>query len=145
MKKKKYKNTNYYIDTSKYTSNVIETLEEKGGINSNNYDTKDVYSNCIYYIDPVTKAIQCTIKERVILHLIESFYTEIAPNQRLPKNTIYYYVFIDMNSSIFETASTIDVRTEFDNNMFEVGNYFKTKSDAQEALDKIKAIFNNNK
>ena len=27
--KKKHKNTNYYIDTAKYSSNVIETLEEK--------------------------------------------------------------------------------------------------------------------
>ena len=29
MKKKKNKNTNYYIDTAKYSSGVIETLEEK--------------------------------------------------------------------------------------------------------------------
>ena len=46
---------------------------------------------------------------------------------------------------IFETGGTIDNYTKFDDNMFKLGNYFRTESEAQEALDKIKAIFNNNK
>lgn len=149
MKKKlnkvKNKNTNYYIDTDKYSSGVIETLEEKGGVNSRGYNSKDLYKNCIYYIDPVTKEIIYSIKHTYIINLIKSFYTEIAPNRRLSKNTTYYYIFINITSAIFEIGQTSDNYTVFDNKLFESGNYFKTKDAAQEALDKIKAIFNNNK
>lgn len=145
MKKKKHKNTNYYIDTAKYSSGVIETLEEKGGVNSRGYSSKDLYKNCIYYIDPVTKEIICSIKDNYIINLIKSFYTEIAPNRRLSKNTTYYYVFINITSAIFEIGQTTDNYTPFDDKLFESGNYFKTKDAAQEALDKIKDIFNNNK
>ena len=145
MKKKKNKNTNYYIDTAKYSTNVIETLVEKGGINTRNYDSNKIYSNCIYYIDPINKSIVCSIKEHIVSNLIEKFYTEIEPNQRLKKGTTYYYVFIDISSSSYTTGKTEDYRTNFDNDMFKIGNYFKTRIEAQEALDKIKAVFNNNK
>ena len=146
MKKKKNKNTNYYIDTVKYSSGVIETLEEKGGINSNEYDPKDIHKNCIYFIDPITKNIQCCIKENnIISNIITTFYTEIAPNRRLSKGTTYYYAFISITSMNFEIGKTADNYTRFDDKLFESGNYFKTKDDAQVALDKIKAIFNDNK
>lgn len=145
MKKKKNKNTNYYIDTAKYSINVIETLEEKGGINSRGYSSKDLYKNCIYYIDPINKEIVCSIKDAYITNLIKAFYTEIVPSRRLPKNTTYYYVFINVTSAIFEIGQTTDNYTPFDDKLFESGNYFKTKNAAQEALDKIKDIFNNNK
>lgn len=145
MKKKKHKNTNYYIDTAKYSSGVIETLEEKGGINSRGYSANDLYKNVIYYIDPVNKEIVCSIKDTYIINLIKAFYTEIEPNRRLPKNTTYYYVFINIISAIFEIGQTTDNYTHFDDNLFESGNYFKTKNDAQVALDKIKDIFENNK
>lgn len=145
MKKKKNKNTNYYIDTAKYSSGVIETLEEKGGINTRNYSSDKIYSNCIYYIDPINKSIVCSIKEHIVSNLIKTFYKEIVPNRRVPKGKTYYYVFINISSMIFETGGTIDNYTKFDDNMFKLGNYFRTESEAQEALDKIKAIFNNNK
>jgi hypothetical protein len=145
MKKKKNKNTNYYIDTAKYSTNVIETLVEKGGINTRNYDSNKIYSNCIYYIDPINKSIVCSIKEHIVSNLIKAFYTEIAPSRRLPKNTTYYYVFINITSAIFEIGQTTDNYTPFDDKLFESGNYFKVKNDAQEALNKIKDIFNNNK
>lgn len=145
MKKKKHKNTNYYIDTAKYSSGVIETLEEKGGINSRGYSANDLYKNVIYYIDPVSKEIVCSIKDAYIINLIKAFYTEIEPNRRLPKNTTYYYVFINITSTIFEIGQTTDNYTPFDDKLFKSGNYFKIKDDAQKALDKIKDIFENNK
>lgn len=146
MKKKKNKNTNYYIDTAKFSSNVIETLEEKGGINSNNYNSKDLYKNVIYYIDPITKVIHCSIKESFILNLLKTFYTEIEPSKRLPKGEIYYYIIATLSPIVsVNIKNTTDTRNNFDNNAFESGNYFKTEFDAQIAVNKIKAIFNDNK
>ena len=145
MKKKKNKNTNYYIDSAKYSSGIIETLEEKGGINSNDYNGKDLYKNVIYFIDPITKVIHYTIKENFITNLLKTFYTEIEPSKRLKKGEIYYYIVMTVSASYGSIKSTTDNYTAFDNATFESGNYFKTEFDAQIALNKIKAIFNDNK
>lgn len=142
MKKKKNKNTNYYIDTAKYSSSVIETLEEKGGINSKNYN--NICNNSIYYIDPVTKEIIFCSKESIVAHLIKSFYTEIKPDKRLNKGEIYYYIVMTAGANI-DVKDTIDTRAIFDDITFNAGNYFKTSTEAQIAADKIKAIFNDNK
>ena len=146
MKKQlKNKNTNYYIDTSKYSFNVIETLKEKGGVNSRGYSSKDLYKNCIYYIDPINKEIICSIKDAYITNLIKAFYIEIEPSKRLKKGEIYYYIVMTVSASNSSIKSTTDNYTDFDNATFESGNYFKTEFDAQIALNKIKGIFNDNK
>lgn len=145
MTNKKHKNTNYYIDATKYSSGVIETLEEKGGIDLRNY-ASNIQSNHLYYIDPITKEIVFCSKASVTSNLIEAFYTEIEPNKRLPKGEIYYYIIATLSPTVsINIKNTTDTRNNFDNNAFKSGNYFKTEFDAQIAANKIKDIFNNNK
>jgi hypothetical protein len=59
---------------------------------------------------------------------------------RAERNGIYW--FIDPHG---RGNKTIDVRSNYDNDMYDIGNYFRTPEAAQKVADKIKEIFKNSK
>lgn len=59
---------------------------------------------------------------------------------RAERNGIYW--FIDPHG---RANKTIDVRSNYDNDMYEIGNYFRTEEAAQKAANQIKEIFKNSK
>lgn len=59
---------------------------------------------------------------------------------RAERNGIYW--FIDPHGRRNRTA---DIRSNYDNDMYEIGNYFRTPEAAQKVADQIKDIFKNAK
>lgn len=59
---------------------------------------------------------------------------------RAERNGIYW--FIDPHG---RGNKTFDVRSNYDNDMYEIGNYFRTEEAAQRVADQIKDIFKNSK
>lgn len=61
--------------------------------------------------------------------------------ERLPVGSLVYFVQSDVIGILFFVASTYDYRHYQENKLFETGNYFATRADAEKVRDRIIKIF----
>lgn len=75
-----------------------------------------------------------TINQYETIMSFKAFLQEEKPNKRwrADRNSGYYYLQVDGEIE-YETN---DICSELDNDMYAFGNYYKTKEEAQKALDK---------
>lgn len=114
---------------------VIKTLEKLGG--KNIYYLSGAKNNAYYYINP-TGAIDITCSvEDTLCPFIKEFYREIKlPKKWKPEyKERYYYI-----SSIGTVMDNIWFNPDGDTLLYEFGNCFKTKDEAEAMRDKIKKI-----
>lgn len=128
---------------------IFKSMEDLCNVSSyagtNNYDR--ISERCIYSI---SNGRYATPKEKAdFLERLEtekhlrwnSETKELEPIRwRAERNGIYW--FIDPHG---RGNKTFDVRSNYDNDMYEIGNYFRTEEAAQGVADQIKDIFKNAK
>lgn len=127
-----------YVHGTKSGKGVIEALIAHGGIN--NCDYKGNSETNLYYIDPNTNFI-CGINEHSqFAPYIKATAKEIQPVKWRAKEGGTYYM---ISASLF-VLETTDDRDSIDHDVYNSGNYFKTKEEAEKVLKKIKPYFHDN-
>lgn len=124
-----------YVQGTETGKGVIEALEAFGGINKNSHH--GINDGDIYYIDPEDYTINTVSKYSLLGKYIIATSKKIIPLRWRAKKGSKYYV-VTANLQIMETN---DVRGDADNDFYRIGNYFKTKEEAKEVLEKIKLYF----
>ena len=117
---------------------VIKIITDYGGRNPLNYYGDDIYG--YYYISP-NREIWHTCSERSqAYHFIKEFYKEIKLPKWKPKYEEHYYR-INCKGAVVETTWYV---TQDEEICYKFGNCFRTKEEAEEAINKIKEVLNNN-
>ena len=65
---------------------------------------------------------------------------EDLPRWRAEESESYYYIDLSFNA-----RKTDDLRSYGDNNLYEAGNYFRTREAAEKVASQIRGIFKNSK
>lgn len=114
---------------------VIKTLEKLGG--KNIHYLSGVRDNTYYYINPGGAIANTCIVGGTLCPFLKEFYKEIKlPKRWKPKyKERYYYV-----NSIGIVRDNIWCNLDDDTSLYEFGNCFKTKDEAEAMKDKIKEI-----
>ena len=115
---------------------IIKLLKDLGGYNSDCLDGHN--SNNYYFIAP-DETISNTGASSLVFSFIKEFYKEISLPRWKPKYGDYYY-FINykgmaMRSTWFNSVNEYT--------MYEFGNCFRTKEEAEAARDRIRNLLNN--
>ena len=123
-----------YVRGTETGKGVIEALEALGGKNNCGYK-----GNCetnLYYIDPNTNFI-CGINVYAqFAPYVKATAEEIKPLRwRAEKNGSYYII----NWAI-GVKKLCDDREPSDDKLYNSGNYFRTREEAQEMAEKIKKV-----
>lgn len=127
----------YIKGDSERGNEVIKLLEDLGGYNSDCLDGHN--SNNYYFIAP-DETISNTGASSLVFSFIKEFYKEIELQRWKPKNGEWYYYIDDRLRIIESMANWHD--EEADNSRYELCNCFRTKQEAEEAVDKIKKVLN---
>lgn len=127
-----------YIRGTETGNGVIKALENLGG--KNEYYHKGNKKTYIYFIDPETNAIDYVIEDSLFGRYVKSTAKEIQPVKWRAKEGDTYYM---ISASLF-VLETTDDRDSIDHDVYNSGNYFKTKEEAEKVLKKIKPYFHDN-
>ena len=123
-----------YVRGTETGKGVIEALEACGGTNSFGYEG-DCETN-IYYIAPYTNFIRGVSEDAQFASYIKATAEEIKPLRwRAEKNGPYYIV-----NWALGVKRLHDDRVPSDDRLYNCGNYFRTREEAQEMAKKIKKI-----
>ena len=117
---------------------IIKLLTNLGGTNNMHYTGTD--EDAIYFID--TKGeIDWTSNSNtsMILPYIKEFYKEMKLPRWKPKYYENYY-FINYKGMVMRSTWVNSVNEDI---MYEFGNCFRTKKEAEATRDKIKELLNN--
>lgn len=123
-----------YIRGTETGKGVIEALKARGGINNFNHE-----GNCksnLYYISPGNNFIRSVDKDNQFALYIKATAEEIKPLRWRAGCGERYYV-IESGMTVVEST---DYRDKYDELRYESRNYFKTKEEAENKLEKIKKI-----
>ena len=106
---------------------VIKWLESQGAVDCNLYDGSS--EEVIYYVD--NNEIK-TINKRysILFNIVE------LPRWRAKKSNYYYYI----NGGCQITPS-MEILSETDDDRYKIGNYFKTREEAELYAKKFREIF----
>lgn len=128
----------YIKGDSKRGNEVIKLLTDLGGRNPRNYYGEDTLA--YYYIDPNGEISHIWFGKNPTCLLLKEFYKEIKLPIWKPKYGEDYY-FISSKGII-----TLEIWTNAiaDSCRYEFNNCFKTEEEAEEAINKIKEVLNNN-
>ena len=125
----------YIKGNCKRGAEVIKTLEDLGGYNSDCLDGHN--SNNYYFIAP-DETISNTGASSLVFSFIKEFYKEINLPRWKPKYNESYYRISWMGTVVED----IWYGSRNDESGYEFGNCFRTKEEAEAALDKIKEMLN---
>lgn len=94
-------------------------------------------SDCLYFVeDNMVKCCFNTSDFKTNILLGKGFLVEVTlPHWRAKERDFYWFITSKMN---IEYA--MDEREELSNTLYEIGNYFPTKEEAEEKLKEIKEI-----
>ena len=116
---------------------VIKTLEKLGG--KNIYHLSGVRDDTYYYINPTGAIDNTCIVGNTLCTFLREFYKEIKlPKRWKPEyRELYYYV-----NSAGIVMNSIWFNSDGDTLLYEFGNCYRTKKEAEAARDKIKEMLN---
>ena len=127
-----------YVRGTETGKGVIEALEAHGGKNNCGYTGKD--DNVIYYILPSGYIGAVTTNSTQGSYIIATA-EEVKPFRwRAEPGGAYHIVCTTM-----DVMRLYDIRESSDNKLYENGNYFRTKEEAEEMAKKIKKVLLQNK
>ena len=122
-----------YVQGTETGKGVIEALEALGGKNNCGYTGKD--DNVIYYILPSGYIGAVTTNSTQGSYIMATA-EEVKPFRwRAEPGGAYHIVCTTM-----DVMRLYDIRESSDNKLYENGNYFRTKEEAERAAEKIKKI-----
>ncbi len=127
----------YIKGNSERGSEVIKTLEDLGGKNLHSFLGTDI--TAYYFINPngiINNSYSCGDN---VFSYVKEFYREIKLPKWKPKYDENYY-FINYKGMAMRNTWFNSVNED---TMFNFGNCFKTREEAEEARDKIKELLNN--
>ena len=124
-----------YIRGTETGNGVIKALENLGG--KNEYCHKGNKKTYIYFIDPETNVINYVVEDSLFGRYVKSTAKEIQPVKWRAKEGGTYYM---ISASLF-VLETTDDRDGIDHDVYNSGNYFRTKEEAEKVLKKIKPYF----
>ena len=117
---------------------VIKTLIDLGGRNI--CDCCGIYDSSYYYINPDGVIDYANTTDRSAAYpFLKEFYKEIQLPRWKPKHGDYYY-FINYKGMAMRSTWVNSVNEDA---MYEFGNCFRTKEEAEATRDKIKELLNN--
>lgn len=126
-----------YIHGTKSGKGVIEALIAHGGINNCDYK-----GNCefnIYYISPDNNFIVLASDNSLFGSYVKATAEEIKPLKwRAEPGGPYYIICTTM-----DVMRLYDLRESSDNKLYENGNYFRTREEAEEMAKKVKKTLSN--
>ena len=126
-----------YVQGTETGKGVIEALEAHGGKNNCGYNGKD--DTTIYYILP-SGYIAAVSTNSTYGNYIMATAEEAKPFRWRARHCDHYYT-IDSTLSIIESTEYGD---NYDKGRYESGNYFRTKKEAEIAVEKIKKLLLSN-
>ena len=122
-----------YVQGTETGKGVIEALEALGGKNNCGYNGKD--NTAIYYILPsgyIGAVSTNSTQGKYVMATAE----EVKPFRWRARRCDHYYT-IDSTLSIIESTEYED---NYDEGRYESGNYFRTRKEAEIAVEKIKKL-----
>ena len=116
---------------------VIKTLIDLGGRNIRDYCGN--YNSCYYYINPDGVIDYVNTDKSAVYPFLKEFYKEIQLPRWKPKYDENYY-FINYRGMVMRNTWVNSVNEDI---IYEFGNCFRTKKEAEATRDKIKELLNN--